>query len=97
MYLSTESIAGLISINEARQEQFHYIVIGGGTAGCILASKLTENPSTNVLLIEAGNIFSPVSMVPLLTTQQQKTAVDWQLETTSQKHSSIGLVDQVNL
>ena len=35
-------------------EQFDYIIIGAGTAGCILANRLTENKDIRVLLIEAG-------------------------------------------
>ena len=35
-------------------EQFDYIIIGAGTAGCILANRLTENKKIRVLLIEAG-------------------------------------------
>lgn len=34
--------------------EFDYIVVGGGTAGCVVASRLTENSSIRVLLIEAG-------------------------------------------
>lgn len=66
-----------------------------GTAGCVLAG-LSENPEIDVLLIEAGRTFSPLAMVPLFTAQQQRTSVDWQFQTTRQKYSSFGFIDQVS-
>ncbi len=36
-------------------ETFDYIVVGGGSSGCVMANRLSENPTTRVLLIESGH------------------------------------------
>jgi len=33
---------------------FDYVIVGGGSSGCVLAARLSENPDVQVCLIEAG-------------------------------------------
>ncbi|MFD6530994.1 GMC family oxidoreductase [Streptomyces sp. NPDC060184] len=40
-------------------QQHDIVVVGGGTAGCVLAARLTEDPGTRVLLLEAGSATLP--------------------------------------
>ena len=69
-------------------QSFDYIIIGAGTAGCILANRLSENENIKVLLIEAGGKdTNPWIHIPggyFKTMHNPKT--DWCFTTEEEKH-----------
>jgi choline dehydrogenase len=62
-----------------------YIIVGAGSAGCVLANRLSEDPHTSVLLIEAGGADTKREIrIPLAWLKLFKSEVDWDYTTTPQ-------------
>ncbi|MDX2247252.1 MAG: GMC family oxidoreductase N-terminal domain-containing protein [Bacteroidia bacterium] len=68
---------------------YDYIIIGGGTAGCVLAYRLTEDPNIRVLMVEAGGKDkSRLMRIPAAFSKLFKTEFDWNYSTPPQPHSA---------
>lgn len=74
---------------------YDFIVVGGGTAGSVMAARLSETPHHRVLLLEAGGEEPWLSSIPLAAPLLQGSRYDWKYMTTPQKTSSEGLNDRV--
>jgi choline dehydrogenase len=65
-----------------------YVIVGGGSAGCVLANRLTADPTAKVVLLEAGKwdrhpfIRMPAGFLPLM----QSGALDWGYSSEPQKN-----------
>lgn len=70
-----------INDTENLLESYDFIVVGAGSAGAVVANRLSENPSWTVLLIEAGEDETILSEVPLTFPALQKSSLDWQFQT----------------
>ncbi|KAL6689946.1 alcohol oxidase [Trichoderma pleuroticola] len=77
-----------MSVKDLESHQYDFVIIGGGTAGLVLASRLTENPNTHVLVLEAGTHKpdDPKINIPALFTQlYEDPEYDWCFKSTPQK------------
>ncbi len=67
--------------------KFDYIVIGAGSAGCVLANRLSENPKIKVLLLEAGGRDTKLEIkIPAAYGKLNYSNVDWGFRTEPQTH-----------
>jgi choline dehydrogenase-like flavoprotein len=67
--------------------KYDYIIIGGGSAGCVLANRLSEDPTNKVLLLEAGGSDNhPLFSMPAGFAKMTKGRSSWGWHTVPQKH-----------
>ena len=65
---------------------YDYVIVGAGSAGCILANKLSADPATSVFLLEAGpKPRSKEIRIPAAFSKLMKSKFDWDYETTPQQ------------
>jgi choline dehydrogenase len=71
---------------------YDIVVVGGGSAGCVLATRLTEDEGRRVLLLEAGgpDVDDRIK-IPAAFSQLFRTRYDWSYATTPQQHVAAGV------
>jgi choline dehydrogenase len=71
-------------------ESFDYVIVGAGSAGCVLANRLTEDADVRVLLLEAGSKDRAwdwrIHMPSALSYPMQSTTYNWDYFTVPQRH-----------
>jgi choline dehydrogenase len=66
-------------------DEYDYVIVGAGSAGCVLAARLSENPDARVLVLEAGPPDTADEIhIPAAINLLFKTAYDWDYETVPQ-------------
>ncbi|KAI0260750.1 GMC oxidoreductase [Gloeopeniophorella convolvens] len=78
------------TVDQVADKTFDYIIVGGGTAGLVLANRLSEDPGTSVLVLEAGaeHLNDPTILLPASYARNfGNPEYDWAFTTVPQKHS----------
>ncbi len=66
---------------------YDYVIVGAGSAGCVLANRLSEDPSVRVLLLEAGGRDRSLKIkIPAAFPEQFHTKLDWDFATDPEPH-----------
>lgn len=72
---------------KTQMEKYDYIIIGAGSAGCVLANRLSEDSANKVLLLEAGKPDKKMEIgIPAAYGNLHRSDVDWGFSTEPQKH-----------
>ncbi|XP_050540014.1 glucose dehydrogenase [FAD, quinone]-like [Daktulosphaira vitifoliae] len=72
--------------SNTNDEKFDFIVVGAGSAGATVASRLSEISEWNILLLEAGGDPPEISEIPYKFTNTLRTKYDWQFHSEPEKH-----------
>jgi choline dehydrogenase len=73
---------------ETATDSYDYVIVGAGSAGCVLAARLTEDPGVTVLLLEAGPPDTADAIrMPIAFPTLFRSSHDWGLQTTPQHHA----------
>lgn len=68
-------------------DEFDFVIVGAGSAGCVLAARLSEDPSNSVLLLEAGGPDRKQEIhIPAAFSKLFHTEFDWDYHTVPQPH-----------
>jgi choline dehydrogenase len=74
-------------VSEQPVQHYDYVVVGAGTAGCVVAARLSADPSRSVLLLEAGGTdHDPRIWRPASWPQMLGSELDWDYRTVPQRH-----------
>lgn len=83
-----------IGLGELRSKQWDFIVVGAGSAGAVVANRLSEDPNSQVLLLEAGGHENTITDMPITGPLAQRTKLDWIYSTVPQNQSCFGFRDR---
>ncbi|XP_076249232.1 glucose dehydrogenase [FAD, quinone]-like [Calliopsis andreniformis] len=79
---------------DANNRRYDFVIVGAGSAGSVLANRLSENKKWNVLLLEAGGPETILHQIPILVGYFQLSKFNWGYKVEPQKNACLGMVNR---
>ncbi|XP_051164569.1 glucose dehydrogenase [FAD, quinone]-like [Leptopilina boulardi] len=88
-YSSDDNYLKLPKLFHREPQEYDFIIVGAGSAGCVVANRLSENSEWKVLLLEEGKEEPLITGVPSYTTKLQKSKIDWNYHTQKDENACL--------
>ncbi|KAH9503717.1 hypothetical protein Btru_067220 [Bulinus truncatus] len=97
--IDRSSVSRVIQSTVKLNASYDYIIVGGGSAGCVLAGRLSEDSNVTVLLLEAGpdDTGNEAINIPLMGGKLWKTGLDWDYYSEKSDVTMKGLLNGVGI
>ncbi|XP_078040739.1 glucose dehydrogenase [FAD, quinone] [Augochlora pura] len=78
---------------DPNNKKYDFIIVGAGSAGSVLANRLSENKKWNVLLLEAGGTETLLHQIPILVGYFQLSNYNWGYKVEPQRNACLGMIN----
>lgn len=79
---------------DANNKRYDFIIVGAGSAGSVLANRLSENKNWNILLLEAGGTENLFQQIPIFVSYFQLSNYNWGYKIEPQKNACLGMINR---
>lgn len=76
------------------RDEYDYVIVGGGSAGCVIANRLSANPNVTVLLLEAGGLETASRQIPAAAPFNLRGHDDWDYHSVPQTNAALSFREQ---